>query len=285
MSISLKLQNGQTDLQARRPITADPKPISHLVQTAVDERGELTRDLNYVLADQHETAVRSHVARLIQAGPVKLDALDISHPQVSQAVRMARQWAQRKRDGYTDASLILCGNNGVGKTHIAQAIWWSMCEMVVDVPESPMSYGQPLPDYAPRPTGRFYLSNDLLSLMGQSRDVETGLTLATRASSVIGYPPLVVIDDIGLEQAIPFVKGEQQEEERHARFFKVINHCQGNISVIITSNKTWPELSQYIGKRTADRLLQMAPAVPGTGDSFIVDMFGVPSYRRRQGGR
>ncbi len=281
MSISQELQTAQTELLAKRPSTnGHPRTIADLdpakVLTATAPAGEL---------DTPEQAQRSHVARLIQAGPVKLDILDTSHPQVKQAVKMARLWAQRKRDGYTDASLILCGRNGAGKTHIALAIWWSMCERVVDVPASPMVYGKPLSGYAPRPSGRSYLSNDLLGLMGQSRDPETGITLPTRAASVIGYPPLIVIDDIGLEQAIPFVKHEQQEDERHARMFKVINHCAGSVSVIITSNKTWPELSAYIGKRAASRLLQMAPAVPGTGDSFIVDMFAVPDYRRRQGGR
>jgi DNA replication protein DnaC len=285
MSISQDIMKAQQQLAAKRPSTNEPQPIANLIQTAVNAPTPAPAAPPAEL-DNPETAVRSHVARLIQAGRVTLDTLDTSHPQVKQAVRMARLWGQRKRDGYTDASLILCGNNGVGKTHIAQAIWWSMCETVVDVmPGLKLEYGKPLPGYVPRPTGRFYLSNDLLSLMGQSRDTETGLILSTRAASVIGYPPLIVIDDIGLEQVIPFVKHEQQEEERHARLFKVINHCQSNISVIITSNKTWPELSRYIGKRVADRLLQMAPAVPGTGDSFIVDMFGVPSWRRRRGGR
>jgi DNA replication protein DnaC len=282
MSIAQEIQNAQAALAQKRPLRADPKPVKAIDPLAAMQAAAASRDDVY---ESPETAVLSHVARLIAAGPVKLDTLEINHPQVKQAVKMARLWAQRKRDGYQDASLILCGNNGAGKTHIAQAIWWSMCDVVVDaMPGLKIEYGKPLPGYASRPSGRFYLSNDLLGVMGQSRDPETGITLPTRASSVIGYPPLIVIDDIGLEQAIPFVKHEQQEDERHARLFKVINHCQSNISVIITSNKTWPELSRYIGKRAADRLLQMAPVLP-TGDSFVVDMFDVPSYRRRQGGR
>jgi len=145
--------------------------------------------------------------------------------------------------------------------------------------------GNHLPEYGKRPSGRFYLSNDLLGSLGVSRDPETGMSLPARPSAVIGYPPLIVIDDVGLEQAIPFVRGEDQEAERQARFFKVINHCLGNVSVIITTNKTWPELADYIGRRAADRLLAMAPKLPATNDSFIVDMFGVPSWRRKAGGR
>lgn len=284
MSIAQEMANSQKQLQQKRAETSPPRPIADFSPAQVISAAAPAAELDN-LGHDAETAVRSHVARLIQAGPVRLDSLDTTHPQVKQAVKMARLWAQRKRDAHTDASLILCGKNGAGKTHIAQAIWWSMTDTVVDVPEAPGEYGQPLPGYAARPTGRFYLSNDLLGTMGQSRDPETGLTLPTRAASVIGYPPLIVIDDIGLEQSIPFVKHEQQEEERHARMFKIINHCVGHISVIVTSNKTWPELSEYIGKRAASRLLQMAPVMAGTNDSFIVDMFGVPDYRRRQGGR
>ena len=282
MSITQDMKTAQQQLYAKRPSNGhEPRTIAQIDPAKVVSASAPAAEL-----DAPETAVRSHVSRLIQAGRVKLDALDTSHPQVKQAVKMARLWAKRKMDGRTDASLILCGHNGAGKTHIALAIWWSMCERVVDaMPGLKIEYGQPLPDYPIRPSGRFYLSNDLLGLMGQSRDAETGVTLPSRPSQVIGYPPLIVIDDVGLEQAIPFVKHEQQEDERHARFFKVINHCVGNVSVVITSNKTWPELSAYIGKRAADRLLQMAPVIAGTKDSFIVDMFDVPSYRRRQGGR
>lgn len=284
MSISQQMQNAQNDLYTKRPShgngSGHMQPVSEIDLLKAMKATAPTAEL-----DAPDTTVRSHVAQLIARGPVKLASLDTSHPQVKQAVKMARLWAQRKRDGYQDASLILCGKNGAGKTHIALAIWWSMLDTVTDVAQTPGQYGEPLADYPVRPTGRFYLSNDLLGLMGQSRDPETGVVLPTRAASVIGYPPLIVIDDIGLEQAIPFVKHEQQEEERHARIFKVINHCVGNVSVIITSNKTWPELSNYIGKRAASRLLQMAPAVAGTGDSFIVDMFDVPDYRRKQGGR
>lgn len=236
--------------------------------------------------DHEETAVTSPAAQYLKAGRVKLDTLDTAyHPKVAQAVKMARLWGQRKMDGHQDASLVLCGGNGVGKTHIALAIWWAMTTNVTDAPRKPGDYGRPLSEYQPRPTGHFFLSNDLLMKLGTSRDPETGIASPVRPASLIGYPPLIVIDDIGMEQAIPFVRGEDQVAERQARFFKVINHCVGYISVIITSNLPWPELAAYIGKRSADRLLQMAPRLPGTEDSFIVDLFGVPSYRQAGSGR
>lgn len=221
---------------------------------------------------------------LLANGRVCLDSLDISHPKMKQAVKMARTWAERKRGGCADASIVLCGDNGVGKTHIALAIWWAITIKVTDAGNKPLTFGEPLPGYTDQPLGKFFLSNDLIAKLGNSKDPETAVTSPTRAAEAIGFPPLIVIDDVGLEQTIPFVGKEEQENERHARFFKVFNHCYGNVSVVLTSNLSWPELSTYIGKRAADRLGQMCPMLPN-GDSFIVDLFGLPSYRRKAGGR
>lgn len=222
----------------------------------------------------------------LAAGRVSLDTLDTSHPKMRQAVHMAREWAERKRRGCNDASLVLCGDNGVGKTHIARAIWWSIVLRVMDAPDVPGQAGKPRQGYecSDQPLGKFTVSNDLIAGFGSSTDPETGVTVPVRAADRIGYPPMLIIDDVGLEQSIQFVGKEFQEAERHARFFSILNHCYGNVSVIITTNLDWARLSTHIGKRAADRLQQMAPRM-ASGDSFIVDLFGVPSYRRKVGGR
>lgn len=275
--VSQDLQNAQRDLSTKRP--TPPRSIADIAPAVLAGGKD-----EYVPDD--DTAVTSQVDGLIKAGPVKLDTLNTSHHQVAQAVHMARRWAERKRSGINDASLVLSGPVGTGKTHIALAIWWAICEKVLSPPERPVigEYGQPLPGYQAQPSGRFFSSNELLMRMGISRDTETGVPIAARASDIIGYPPLIVIDDVGLEQSIPFVGKDDQESERHARFFKIINHCYGNVSVIITTNLTWDELAAHIGKRAASRLTEMCPKMSG-GDSFIVDMTAVPDYRRRAGGR
>lgn len=210
---------------------------------------------------------------------VILDTLDTGHPKVRYAVQMARAWAERKRAGHQDISLILTGPNGTGKTHIARAIWWSMVEQSIE------HDGAPTPDAEPQPSGRFYASNDLLAKMGNSRDKETGIIVPVRAASVIGYPPMVVIDDVGAEQVIQFVGKEDQEAERHTRFFKAIDWCYtAQISVIVTSNLSIDELAQHLGRRSWDRLAQMAPKLPD-GTNFMVDLSGVPSWRVKAGGR
>lgn len=215
---------------------------------------------------------------LLANGRVTLNSLQVNHPKMRQAIKMARAWADRKRGGCNDASIILCGDNGVGKTHIALAIWWSISIRPLD------GDGCPIPELPEQPISPFFLSNDLLAKLGNVRDADTGITVPARAVDAIGYPPMIIIDDVGAEQKIPFVAADDQEEERHARFFKIINHCYGNVSIVITTNLTGEQLAAHIGRRAADRLWQMAPRMAG-GDSFIVDMFGVPSYRAKAGGR
>ena len=212
--------------------------------------------------------------------PVSIADIDTRHhPKVAFAVKMAKAWAQRKRDGYEDASLILAGDNGTGKTHIARAIWWSIVQAVTDVS------GELLPDYQAQPVGRFYLSNDLIAQMGTTRDETTGTIVPASPSRVLGYPPMVVIDDVGAEQAIPFIGKDDQLDEKQARLFKVIDYCYGRkISLIITTNLSLHGFQEFVGRRSWDRLTEMCPRLPN-GDTFIVDMFGVPSYRLKSSGR
>lgn len=269
MKLSPTLEQAQEELLKKRPKREHPVHITEVIKAVFSAPP--------APEPEPEREVTSLVSRMIQDGPVSIRTMDASHPKMAHAVNMALKWAERKRDGCQDASLVLCGPNGVGKTHIAKAIWWSITQQPVDRDLSPMGIF--------RPVCPFFLSNDLIHKMGYARDPETGVVLPVRPSEVIGYPSFLIMDDVGLEQKLPFISADDQEEERHARFFKIINHCYGNVGMIVTSNKTWPELANYIGKRSADRLIQMAPKIVGTGDSFLVDLFGVPSYRHKLSGR
>lgn len=269
------MENGNHILaERRRELPNSPRPIG---------------SINPLPAAPPSRTFEDGAVRRPLAERVTLATLDTSHPQVALAVKMAKAWAQRKRDGYQDASIILCGNNGVGKSHIARAIWWSMAARAsrhVWNEEEQTFVEEAIPG-TEQPSGLFKLSNDWIGLLGQSQDNETGIIFPARASVIVGRAPLVVIDDVGAEQTIPFIKADDvsQAVEREARLFKLIDHCYtAQVSVIITTNLQIGELATRLGRRSWDRLAQMAPRLPN-GDSFIVDMFDVPSYRMKESGR
>jgi len=202
---------------------------------------------------------------------VTLSQLQNIHPKVTEAKQAAQQWAANKQAGHLDSSLILFGPNGIGKTHIALSILWSMCYQVD---------GQTV-----APIGKFFLSDDLLARLDADDDptnLSSNLARLIPNNSMIDPTiqpcPIIVIDDIGAERDIQYSK--DQEKARHVRFFRVIDYCyKKQISVIITSNLSLDGLKAHLGPRSWDRLLQMAPR------GQMVDMSGVTSWRKRSGGR
>lgn len=201
--------------------------------------------------------------------PVTLGDLDGSNPQVARAIAAARQWAERKRKGCEDASLILVGPNGTGKTHIAKAILWS-ARLELD--------GEPV-----APLGIFFDAPDLMRVMGDEdarlRDmIPSGMRWAHDSKC-----PMVVVDDVGAEGLLRFVPAGEQLNEIQARYFRIVNYCyQNKISLIVTASNncgTLAGLSAHLGARSWDRLCQMAPR------GFMLEMTGVPSWRQRVSGR
>lgn len=267
--VSQAMQNQTQELNRKRRANGrSPQPIGSMIAPA---NGRIS------------PALAEKEPDITQGQPVTLATLDLSwHPKVQTAVNAAREWQQLRRWQLAEnkrqhdaneaitvrphASLVLlatgkdpvrCTGYGCGKTHIAKSVLWSDA-LVMD--------GQPL-----APTGSFYESGRLI----------TNLDAETLTSAEI-KGPILVIDDVGAEPAIPFVKQDEksQAHERAARYYKAVNYCydQG-VSVIITANLTTDQLAAHIGGRAWSRLLEMAPS------GLIVDLTGVPDYRRKQGGR
>ena len=202
---------------------------------------------------------------------VTLDSLETSNPMIRQAVATARAWAERKREGQSDASLIIVGPYGAGKTHIAKAILWSMTQSALD------DNGKPMPD-TEAPIGRFFLANDLIQQMEATTRASH---LIPVGNELVPAVPVLVIDDVGAEQQIEYAGNEERQAlERQHRYFKVIEHCYVfGISVVMTSNLALNRLAEHVGGRCWSRLQEMAPA------GFMVDLTGVPDWRKSRSGR
>lgn len=250
------------DLLREKRQAAGIKPVSTIGAIA----GRVAEQTAEPKPVYHYEPPPSNIRTVSQA---KLSDLDTSHPLVAEAVDMARAWAERKKAGVSNASLVLCGPVGTGKTHIARAILWSICYELDGV--------------AVQPAGRFWSAIDMLMLFTPIQNDWGGVEIS-QASQVVGNAPIVVIDDVGTEQAIPFVKADDQAHERASRYFRMIDYCCGDdnrpgVSVVITSNLSLANLERHIGKRAWSRLLEMAPA------GYMIDLAGVPDWRRKAGGR
>lgn len=235
--------------------------------------------------------------------PVSIKDLDTGwHPKVGEAVQAAYEWVERKRV-HPNASLVLVASQqykpdpddnsknprmipdenatgyGVGKTHIAESILWASSTRVVE--------GDRVGDVVSH-TGKFFKAKDLIGRLGkeQPRDLVRMPAEVYPGSELYGTHALV-IDDVGTEGVIEYVSAVSQEKERQSRYFQIIDYCYGGfisgrrngISVIITANLTLDNLAAHIGGRAWSRLLEMAPS------GFMVDLTGVPDYRRNLGGR
>lgn len=257
------LMQAQADLMTRRPQRngSQPQPIAAVIAS---------RKTAFALPDIPEADNTDAVGSL-----ARLTDLDTSwHPLVATAVGAARDW-QRRRLGQIaagekpNASLVLVSSPvpgdinrtgyGCGKTHIARACLWSISHVMDGIPIAP--------------AGKFLMAGDIINrLDGENH-----------ASNEIGGAEIVVVDDAGsAEGMIPFIRQDDhiQALERHARYFKLVEYCYSSgISLIITSNSTLDELAAHVGGRAWSRLLQMAPA------GYMVNLSGVPDYRRKAGGR
>lgn len=226
-------------------------------------------------APQEEPRARIERARLSE--------LDASHSQVRAAVEAVYRWRDRYRARLDVAldiepprapSLVLSGPNGTGKTHMARSILWA----VTVCPED--ADGRLLREAA-RPAGRWFAAADLLLTLAPAETEHRTVEYAP-VGSLIGAAPLVVVDDLGGEGVIPFVKAEYQEFERQARWFRFIDFCYVNdVPVIITTNLDvrTGALAEWVGRRAWDRLQEMAPA------GQMVGLWDVPSWRVKAGGR
>ena len=141
--------------------------------------------------------------------------------------------------------VILAGNSGTGKSHIAKALLLTGCQK----------------NYRCRYTTATAMLQELLSgLADQSLEAKLKRYLA---------PEVLLIDELGFDRL-------EQTESKHANLFhKVIDgrYCKG--STILTTNIDFAELGDYLGDpvitaATVDRLVHHALILEFEGESHRV---------------
>lgn len=158
--------------------------------------------------------------------------------------RYADRWEDRKAKG---GCLVLCGNPGTGKTHLAAAIIKAILPMEVDG----YAVFEPLrPRGVANYTTATAMTREIKATYNRDSD-DTEQAVIERLSSV----PLLVIDEVGAQ------RGTETEllliqEVIDGRYQRVL-------PTILISNLQESELSEYIGERALDRLYDNGGAVVG----------------------
>jgi DNA replication protein DnaC len=146
------------------------------------------------------------------------------------AKRLAKKIAEEPAGGW---SLILCGNVGTGKTHLACAIALAAIEA----------------DLQPR-------YETVLSAMRSIKETYSKASEITEQQAIntlVNYD-LLILDEIGVQTGSEYEK---------TLLFEVINErYQWRKSTILISNLTREMLGDYLGERTMDRFKETGGVVP-----------------------
>lgn len=172
--------------------------------------------------------------------------LDCHCPQIQQLAttteKFCGRWFRNERNG---TLLVLAGNTGVGKTHVASCVYTFSCKLAMTAYERG-AWGN-----ARIPSSSYIHFPELVDRVREGK--LEGFT------QLCGHD-LVVLDDIGAEQD-PFKQGAD-------KLCQLLTKREGKFT-LVTTNVVPAQWPQKWDLRIADRLMR---------DSVIVDLFNVPSY-------
>jgi DNA replication protein DnaC len=222
-----------------------PAMLTHYQEMARQaEQGSQTYE-GYLLAlselETHQRDENAYKRRVSQARfPLlkTLDRFDFSAiPTLNKAAVL--HLAQGEYIGKKE-NLLLMGNSGTGKTHLATALGLTACQQGKNV--------------------RFFTAAGLINLLTEA---QAGLRLS-QVQRVLGKLDLLIIDEIGY---VPF-------SERGAElFFQVVTDSYERQSIIMTTNldfSKWPQVfhSEQLTGALLDRLTHHAHILTMNGESF-----------------
>jgi DNA replication protein DnaC len=222
-----------------------PAMLTHYQEMARQaEQGSQTYE-GYLLAlselETHQRDENAYKRRVSQARfPLlkTLDRFDFSAiPTLNKAAVL--HLAQGEYIGKKE-NLLLMGNSGTGKTHLATALGLTACQQGRNV--------------------RFFTAAGLIN---QLTEAQAGLRLS-QVQRVLGKLDLLIIDEIGY---VPF-------SERGAElFFQVVTDSYERQSIIMTTNldfSKWPQIfhSEQLTGALLDRLTHHAHILTMNGESY-----------------
>jgi DNA replication protein DnaC len=208
-------------------------------------RVAVLQTLERILRAEADRRLEKRIASRIRASRLPdhptLETFDFEfQPTLDRAVVMdlaTMGWVKRRED------LVLIGQSGVGKSHIAKALCLIACSKDIRV--------------------QYTTCADLLSRLHASL-ADGSLREALKRYTL---PTLLLIDDLGYDTI-------EQEHARDAQLlFKVLEARHGKLSTIVTSNlpaEKWAEYlgNQYLTVALLDRLLYHATAIVIEGPSY-----------------
>ncbi len=162
--------------------------------------------------------------------------------------------------------MLMSDRPGVGKTMLATAMAHTFCDVVFGFDD----------DSTIVPEDIALVRNAAV------RTAKEVMDMAAEHFYLDGRTRLLVIDDIGREGLLRFVKTDEetQRAEVQFRYYEAINYCYTHeVSVLITSNMLYAQLEKFFNAATWSRLQQMCPA------GFAFEAVGLPDYRTIQSGR
>jgi DNA replication protein DnaC len=213
----------------------------------VDHLGFLLRVCERELAERGQRATQRRIKSARFPQVKSLDEFDFTaQPSLNRPLilELARcEYLQRRE------SVILVGNPGTGKTHVASALGLCACQQGYKV--------------------RFYRVTELLTQLLEAREDKALGRLRTQ----LGRLDLLILDEFG------YVPASQVGAEL---LFDVISTAYERTSVVLTTNlpfERWPEVlgSERLVAATLDRLTHRCHVLEATGESYRLK-----EARRRQ---